>query len=156
MIKLKKLQFLISGLLITILGLSQNRDTIRLPENRPVKCGYTFAHPENGNGDPIDGISIYSYSPGLDSVYSLSKGKVKAVRKIEDYLVCIIQSGEALYCYTLLHSTNLQAGISINKGDYIGEMKSDSDPEDNELFIQIRRKNKSLSFKEQLTGLMDE
>ena len=153
--KLKKIQSLILGLLIVTLGFCQNRDTIRLPENRPVKCGYTFAPNENGNGDPIDGIMIYSYSPTCDSVFSLTKGKVKAVRKIEDYFVCIIETEETLYIYALLHNTELQPGISINKEDYIGQMKFDtSDTGDNELLLQIRRKNKSLNFNEQLVDLM--
>ena len=129
------------------------RDTIKLPENRPVKYGYTFA--PTFHGDPLNGITIYSYSPASDSVYSVSKGNVKAVRKIDDYFLCIIETADTFYIYTLLQITKLLPGAAINEGDCIGQMKSDSlDAEANELLIQIKRKNSDLSFEKQLECLV--
>jgi hypothetical protein len=134
----------------------QPADTIHLTGYKPLKCGYinkTRIADVSTSVDPVDGVQVYTCSPDSDSVFSLCKGKVLAVRNIEDEFVCIVKYSDFIYSYSNLFSSPLKKGLIIKAGDYIGKISAVTD--NGLVRITIRRNNKVLSYKEHLSRLMD-
>lgn len=148
--------FVFLMLLFRLIVEGQQVDTISLPRDRPLMCGFIKKTIDTSFStiiEPNDGVQIFTCSSKSDSVFSLSKGSVLAVRKIDDEFLCIIKFSNFVVTYSSLSSSPLKKGLIIRKGDYIGKLYSDDDSKF--VRIVIRKNNRVLSYEKHLSCMIN-
>jgi hypothetical protein len=135
---------------------AQEKDSIALTSQIPIKAGFIMTRSENCCGcSNMAGVYIFNHQES-DSACAIADGTIKKIFNLGIEFYCVVRSGSRIIGYEPFSCVYPSKGDRIERGSFIGKMINDEyEDGKNTLYVLVDKKEKYLNFKKYVSFIND-